>query len=48
MTLSITRTAEAAEISVNYSDFVIGIVAHYMTWFFAGGIDLENEVDGLL
>lgn len=39
---------DVAEISVSYSGFVIGIVVLCMTQFFAQGIELENDVDGLL
>lgn len=39
---------EVAEISVSYSGFVIGIVVLCMTQFFARGIELQNDVDGLL
>jgi len=40
--------AEAAEVSNNFSGLVIGIVVLCMTQFFAHGIELEKEVDGLL
>lgn len=39
---------EVAEISVSYSGFVIGLVVLCMTQFFARGIELQNDVDGLL
>lgn len=39
---------ETAEISVSYAGFVIGIVVLCMTQFFARGIELQNDVDGLL
>lgn len=37
-----------AEIAVSYSGFVIGLVVLCMTQYFARGIELENDVDGLL
>ena len=40
--------ADAAEISNHFSGFVIGIVVLCMTQFFARGIELEKDVDGLL
>lgn len=39
---------ETAEISVNYMCLVIGIVVLCVTQFFAHGIELENDVDGLV
>lgn len=39
---------EPAEISVSYSGFVIGIVVLCVTQFFAHGIELEKDVDGLV
>lgn len=39
---------ETAEISVSYSGFVIGIVVLCVTQFFAHGIELEKDVDGLV
>lgn len=39
---------EAAEISNSFDGFVIGIVVLCMTQFFAQGIELERDVDGLL
>lgn len=39
---------DTAEISNNLSGFVIGIVVLCMTQFFARGIELENDVDGLV
>lgn len=39
---------DMAEISVSYSGFVIGIVVLCITQFFAQGIELEQDVDGLL
>ena len=40
--------AEAAEVSNNFSGLVIGIVVLCITQFFAHGIELEKDVDGLL
>ena len=40
--------AEAAEVSNNFSGLVIGIVVLCITQFFAHGIELERDVDGLL
>ena len=40
--------AEAAEISNNFSGFVIGIVVLCITEFFIHGIELEKDVEGLL
>lgn len=39
---------DAAEISNNFSGFVIGIVVLCMTQYFAQGIELQNDVDGLV
>ena len=39
---------EAAEVSNNFSGLVIGIVVLCMTQFFAHGIELEKDIDGLL
>ena len=39
---------EVAEISNSFEGFVIGIVVLCMTQFFAHGIELEKDVDGLL
>ena len=39
---------EVAEIANSFEGFVIGIVVLCMTQFFAHGIELENDVDGLL
>ena len=40
--------AEVAEVSGNFSGLVIGIVVLCITQFFAHGIELERDVDGLL
>lgn len=39
---------EVAAISNNYSGLVIGLVVLCITQFFAQGLELENDVDGLL
>ena len=39
---------EVAEISNSFEGFVIGIVVLCITQFFAHGIELEKDVDGLL
>ena len=39
---------EVAEISNSFEGFVIGIVVLCITQFFAHGIEIEKDVDGLL
>ena len=39
---------EASEISVDISGILMGIIVLCLTQFFAHGIELENDVDGLL
>lgn len=39
---------EVAEISVNFSGLMIGLVVLCLTQFFAHGVSLEEDVEGLL
>ncbi|MCH5188640.1 MAG: DUF2975 domain-containing protein [Oscillospiraceae bacterium] len=39
---------DAAEISVNFDGFVMGIIVLCLTQFFSHGAELEKDVDGLL
>ena len=40
--------SEAAEISIDMSGIFMGIIVLCLTQFFAHGVELENDVDGLL
>lgn len=39
---------EVAEISNSFEGFIIGIVVLCITQFFAHGVEIEKDVDGLL
>ena len=39
---------EVAEISNSMDGFIMGIIVLCLTQFFAHGVELENDVDGLL
>lgn len=39
---------DAVEISVNTDGFIMGIIVLCLTQFFAHGVELENDVDGLV